>query len=98
MNDGDQTCRFLQLWITPDRRGHVPQYGSSQYDKADRHNRLLHILGGTGAIPTWPSVHSPNSIKLNQVSERGEGRRRSSAAAGGLLGSEKHASFAHPRT
>lgn len=73
MNDGDQTCRFLQLWITPDRRGHVPQYGSSQYDKADRHNRLLHILGGTGAIPSWPSVHSPNSIKLNQV---GEGRAR----------------------
>lgn len=80
MNDGDQTCRFLQLWITPDRRGHVPQYGSSQYDKADRHNRLLHILGGTGAIPSWPSVHSPNSIKLNQdanvfVSENDPGTR-----------------------
>lgn len=27
MNDGDATCRFLQLWITPDARGHKPQYG-----------------------------------------------------------------------
>ncbi|KXZ45949.1 hypothetical protein GPECTOR_49g533 [Gonium pectorale] len=66
MNDGQGVCRFLQLWITPDRRGHTPQYGSSRYDKADRHNRLLQILGGTGQPPAWEGVHSPHSIRLNQ--------------------------------
>jgi hypothetical protein len=47
------------------RRGHTPQYGSSTYEKADRHNRLLRLLGGTGAAPAWPSLHSPNAIALH---------------------------------
>ncbi|KAL4434154.1 hypothetical protein ABPG75_000595 [Micractinium tetrahymenae] len=66
MNDGDKTCRFLQVWITPDRRGHEPQYGSSSYDKADRHNKLLHILGGTGAVPAWPGLQKGRCITLHQ--------------------------------
>ena len=36
MNDGDETCRFLQLWIAPDAKGHTPQYGSTPYLKEDR--------------------------------------------------------------
>lgn len=67
MNDGDETCRFLQIWLTPDRRGHAPQYGSTRYERADRHNRLLRILGGTGPAPAWPQLHSPHSISLHQV-------------------------------
>jgi redox-sensitive bicupin YhaK (pirin superfamily) len=23
-----ETCRFLQVWLAPDKRGHAPQYGS----------------------------------------------------------------------
>jgi len=61
------------------RRGHAPQYGSSTYTQADRHNRLLRILGGTGAAPDWPGLHSPNAIELHQdanivVSELDAGR------------------------
>eukprot|EP00877_Chromochloris_zofingiensis_P003934 jgi/Chrzof1/13541/Cz08g01120.t1 len=66
MNEHPETCRFLQVWINPDRKGHQPQYGSSEYTADDRHNRLLHILGGTGQPPAWPNVYSPNSIKLHQ--------------------------------
>lgn len=55
-----------QVWLTPDRRGHSPQYGSSQYSRADRHNQLLHVLGGTGAAPAWPQVHAPSVIQLHQ--------------------------------
>ncbi len=51
MNEGDEVCRFLQMWIVPDKRGHAPQYGSSVYTKADRHNRLLQILVSNH----WPS-------------------------------------------
>jgi redox-sensitive bicupin YhaK (pirin superfamily) len=50
MNDGDVTCRFIQVWISPDQRGHKPQYGSREFTKADRHNKLLQILGGTGML------------------------------------------------
>jgi redox-sensitive bicupin YhaK (pirin superfamily) len=66
MNDGDETCRFLQVWMTPDRRGHTPQYGSSQYSARDRHNTLLHILSGTGPAPAWPAASRAGScIRLH---------------------------------
>jgi hypothetical protein len=49
------------------RTGHKPQYGSSQYAKEERHNRLLHILGGTTPAPDWPRavVSAPSSIALH---------------------------------
>ena len=55
-----------QTWITPDRRGHAPQYGSAQFAPADRRNRLLHILGGTGAPPAW-AAPSGSGIRLHQA-------------------------------
>ena len=39
MNEGDVTTRFLQIWLTPDKRGVKPQYGSKSFEPADRHNR-----------------------------------------------------------
>lgn len=39
----------VQVWLTPDARGHKPQYGSTEFSQTDRHNKLLHLLGGTGA-------------------------------------------------
>jgi len=66
MNDHAETCRFMQVWIMPDRRGHTPQYGSSTYEPADRHNKLLQVLQGTGQAPAWPNIHSKQCIKLHQ--------------------------------
>ena len=67
MNDSEGTCRFLQIWLTPDCTGHAPQYGSAVHSKADRHNRLQHLLGGTGRLPDWSSVAKRSSITLHQV-------------------------------
>ena len=67
MNEKDERTRFLQVWMTPDKRGHKPQYGSSQYSSTDRHNKLLHILGGTGSMPNWETASSKASIQLHQV-------------------------------
>lgn len=50
-----------QVWITPDQCGREPQYGSSSYEPADRHNRLLQLLGGTGDPPSWPGAASSSS-------------------------------------
>lgn len=65
MNEHDQRCRFLQVWLTPDRRGHTPQYGSSTYTKADRHNQLLHVLSGVGPAPAWQGVNRRGCIALH---------------------------------
>lgn len=73
MNDGGQTCRFLQVWITPDKSGHTPQYGSTKFELKDRHNVLLHVLGGTGEVPQWQDIACKagdggysNTIRLHQ--------------------------------
>eukprot|EP00887_Chlorella_sp_A99_P004817 scaffold4.g4817.t1 len=67
MNNGDKTCRFLQIWLSPDQPGHAPQYGSCRFEKADRHNRLLHLLGGTGPVPAWEGVNATGEcIRLHQ--------------------------------
>jgi redox-sensitive bicupin YhaK (pirin superfamily) len=65
MNVHEQRCRFLQVWLTPDRKGHRPQYGSTSYDKADRHNQLLHVLSGVGPSPAWQKVNSRDCIQLH---------------------------------
>jgi redox-sensitive bicupin YhaK (pirin superfamily) len=70
MNDHDETCRFIQVWLTPDTKAPgygAPKYGSTLYTKADRHNQLLHMLSGTGPSPAWPAVNSSKApIQLYQ--------------------------------
>lgn len=52
----------------PDQRGHKPQYGSRVHAPEDRHNRLLHLLGGTGMPPAWNNVHGVGQpITLHQA-------------------------------
>lgn len=80
MNDGRDSCRFLQIWLTPDQKGHSPQYGSQRFEKADRHNKLLMVLGGTSPGPDWGCAQAPSVIKLHQdshvyVSESAPGQR-----------------------
>ena len=55
------------MWITPDQRGHTPQYGSADFDPEDRHNKLLVLLSGTGRIPNWPHLQEGKGIVLHQV-------------------------------
>ena len=56
MNEGSEICRFLQIWVMPDRRGHKPQYGSSKYTKEDRHNRC--DRGGDGGVSMHACMHA----------------------------------------
>lgn len=71
MNDHGEVCRFIQVWITPDRAAPTygtPKYGSAHYTKQDRHNKLLHILSGTGLSPAWSNVNSSGVTQLHQDS------------------------------
>lgn len=57
LNHGDETLRFLQIWILPDRNGHSPNYGDFRFAYEDRHNQWLHMVSSTeGNAP----------IKINQ--------------------------------
>lgn len=56
-NHGDETLRFLQIWILPDQKGHTPNYGDFQFNFEDRNNQWLHMVSGKeGNAP----------IKINQ--------------------------------
>ena len=75
MNEGDVTTRFLQIWLTPDKRGVKPQYGSKTFQPEDRRNRytlqenlsLTPLRSPKLAISPAPSC--PHVIVLLPVSD-----------------------------
>ena len=58
-NLGDETLRFLQIWILPDARGYKPNYGDYRFDWNDRKNKWLQIVSSTNGSAI---------IKINQDS------------------------------
>ncbi len=44
-NEGDEAVRLIQTWIVPAQKGLEPKYGSKVFDKSERHNRWLHLVG-----------------------------------------------------
>lgn len=45
MNEGDEWCRFLQIWILPEQVGGPVRYEHQAFTPEDRANKLLHIVG-----------------------------------------------------
>jgi len=58
MNDGDVTTRFLQIWLTPDKRGVKPQYGSKTFRPDDRRNRSAPRWTRALFFPRSPNMSS----------------------------------------
>ncbi len=56
-NLGNETLRFLQLWIIPDHKNHQPSYGDYHFEAAHRQNRWLEVVSSK-------SGNAP--IKINQ--------------------------------
>jgi len=46
-NLGNDTLRFLQIWIHPNQKGLDPHYGDYKFDWDVRKNRLLHMVSPT---------------------------------------------------
>ena len=42
LNDG--TTKLLQLWIFPDKKGHIPRYNQKFFDSEERKNKLQFIV------------------------------------------------------
>lgn len=45
MNNHDEHCRFLQIWIMPPANSLPVRYGNQKFDASQRQNKLLHIVG-----------------------------------------------------
>lgn len=58
-NLGEETLRFLQIWIIPDKRGYKPNYGDYEFKWNDRKNKWLNIVS---------SKEENAPIKINQDS------------------------------
>lgn len=48
MNNHENPCRFLQIWIIPPAKGLPVRYGIRRFEHDARRNRLLHIVGNPG--------------------------------------------------
>lgn len=48
-NEGKDEVHLIQTWILPALKGLIPQYGSKRFDKEERHNRWLHLVGPEGS-------------------------------------------------
>lgn len=56
-NLGEDTLRFLQIWIIPDKAGYEPNYGDYRFNWEERKNQWLHMVSSkNGTAP----------IKINQ--------------------------------
>ncbi|MAF95311.1 MAG: pirin family protein [Rhodospirillaceae bacterium] len=46
LNEQDDWCRFLQIWIVPGSRGLPVRYDLHRFSPEDRKNKLLHVISG----------------------------------------------------
>jgi quercetin 2,3-dioxygenase len=56
-NFGENTLRFLQIWIYPNQSGYKPSYGDYRFNWDDRKNQWLHMVS---------SKNGNAPIKINQ--------------------------------
>ncbi len=54
LNEQDDWCRFLQIWIVPEARNLPVRYDLHKFSFDDRHNQLLHILSGSNSKDRAP--------------------------------------------
>ncbi len=47
LNEQNEWCRFLQIWILPEARSLPVRYGLVRFSAEERQNRLLHIICGS---------------------------------------------------
>ncbi len=57
MNEGEETCRFLQIWIFPEQKDLTPNYGSKRFLESERLNQWLHLVGPREEIAVCQDVN-----------------------------------------
>ncbi|MDR3347604.1 MAG: pirin family protein [Helicobacteraceae bacterium] len=68
MNETDKPIRFIQTWIMPDRAGITPRYGSARFDKEQRRNKWLCMIGNEEAV----SLNQDVSVYVSELESGGD--------------------------
>ena len=63
INFTEDSARFLQIWIVPDKNGHTPNYGDYRFPWEDREGKWLHSVSGKdGNAPV--KIHQDMDISV----------------------------------
>lgn len=69
-NFGDDTLRFLQIWILPDKKGYKPNYGDYRFELEERDNRWLSLATRYGNQHTEApiNIHADVNVYASVIS------------------------------
>jgi len=67
-NLGHELARLLQIWILPDAKNHVPNYGEYKFEWEARKNRWLHIVSSHKGIAPI-KIHQDVNIYAIELEE-----------------------------
>lgn len=70
-NRSDRLARFLQIWILPDKKGYVPNYGDFKFNWDDRRNKWLNIVSGQDGNAAI-KVHQDVNLYVLELDAGGE--------------------------
>uniref|UniRef100_A0A6V3IYH2 Pirin N-terminal domain-containing protein n=1 Tax=Lotharella globosa TaxID=91324 RepID=A0A6V3IYH2_9EUKA len=69
-NLDDEPLRFIQMWLTPERSGLKPNYGSMCGSKIDSKNRWGHLVSSTSSKASTPvKIHCDANIFSAELSD-----------------------------
>ncbi len=74
LNEEDDWCRFLQVWIMPDRRNLPIRYDFHKFSPEDRNNKLLRIISSPGNESKAPLyVCQDVNVHVSELTEKDAG-------------------------
>jgi redox-sensitive bicupin YhaK (pirin superfamily) len=71
-NLGDETLRFLQIWIFPDKKGYTPNYGDRNFNWADREGKWLTVADGNPKSSAPIHIHADINAYVTEISKGSE--------------------------
>lgn len=70
MNQGDEPCRLLQIWILPPKAGLPVRYQSQHFAAAERTNRLQQVVGRQASGTALPlSLHQDVNFHVAELTD-----------------------------
>jgi len=63
LNEQDEWCRLLQIWVLPEKRNLPVRYGINKFSLEDRENKLFHIISGSKNKDEAP-IHLSQDINV----------------------------------
>lgn len=77
-NFGEKPLRFIQCWISPDRRGYEPNYGQYDGDAGGRLDKWQHLVSPSGHQTHTPvQVHQDIHMYVSELSSSDDGVAKS---------------------